>query len=607
MNALSSVTMACAGFDPVIPYDEVIQTDLKVSTQMPPGVKCTGMGGLAVRPTALGLKTKFKMKRTALTLIILIIALSLSAQKTKFTRQDTLRGSITPERAWWDLKYYHLNVKVDPESQTFTGSNLIRYKVTESKQVMQIDLQAPMKIQRIIQNGREQKFVKDGNAWFVTLGENQVIDEVNELYIEYSGKPKVSRRPPWDGGVSWKKDENGNHFIATANQGDGASLWWPCKDHPYDEPDSMLISITFPEDLMNVSNGSLRKLEQNNDGTKTSHWFVANPINNYGVNINIGNYEHWHEIYPGENGYLDCNFWVLDYNLKKAKKHFTQVPGMLEAFEHWFGPYPFYEDGYKLVEVPYPGMEHQSSVTYGNGFKNGFGGRDVSGTGWGDKFDFIIIHESGHEWFANSITNSDEADMWIHESFTAYSENLYLDYYWGKKASAEYCRGTRMNIQNDRPLVGIYGVNYPGSGDMYYKGSNMWHTLRQIINDDEKWREVLRGLNKEFYHQTVNSQQIEQFISKTTGFDLQPFFNQYLRDTRIPTLEYALVNGKMRYRWSNCVDGFTMPLKVYVNGEGQWLQPTKRWKQFELDKTITTVLVDKDFYVASICLSRIGE
>lgn len=539
------------------------------------------------------------MQKFFITFLILFgIWSDLSAQKPEFTRQDTLRGSITPERAWWDLTYYHLSVNVNPDDSSFVGSNLIQYRVSQSKQVMQIDLQPPMKITKVLQNNKAQKFQRDGNAWYITLKEQQQKGLVKELFIEFSGKPKVSKRPPWDGGVSWRKDKNGNHFIATANQGDGASLWWPCKDHPYDEPDSMLISITFPENLMDVSNGKLRKLEQNNDGTKTSHWFVANPINAYGVNINIANYAHWHEIYKGEKGDLDCNYWVLDYNLREAKKHFKQAPKMLEAFEYWFGPYPFYEDGYKLVEVPYPGMEHQSSVTYGNGFKNGYGARDVSSTGWGDKFDFIIIHESGHEWFANNITNWDEADMWIHESFTAYSENLYVDYYWGKEASAAYCRGTRLNIANDRPIVGIYGVNYPGSGDMYSKGANMLHTLRQIVDNDDKWREILRGLNKRFYHQTVKGEQIENYIIEKTGLDLKSFFNQYLRDTRIPTFEYALIDGEMRYRWTNCVNDFSMKTKVYINGDLHWLEPHQRWQYFQSNKAITSVVVDKDFYVA---------
>ena len=533
---------------------------------------------------------------------ILLISYGVAAQDQSFTRHDTLRGSITPGRAWWDLSYYHLNINVHPDDSSFTGSNLIGYRVIEQDSLMQIDLQPPMQINKISQDGMDQEFIKDGNAWFVKLNALQKQGDIKYILIEFSGKPKVSKRPPWDGGVSWGKDDNGNHFIATANQGDGASLWWPCKDHSYDEPDSMLISITVPDPLTNISNGRLRNLERHDNGTNTSHWFVSNPINNYGVNINVGDYIHFEDVYMGEEGKLDCEYWVLPYNEERAKEHFKQAHLMLEAFEHWFGPYPFYEDSYKLVEVPYPGMEHQSSVTYGNGFKNGFGGRDVSSTGYGMKFDFIIVHESGHEWFANSITNWDVADMWIHESFTAYSENLFVDYFWGKEASAAYCRGTRLNISNDRPIIGHYDVNNEGSGDMYAKGANMLHTLRQIINDDKQWRLILRGLNKEFYHQTVKSQQIENYISEKSGLDLQAFFDQYLRDTRIPVFEYALVDGNMHYRWGNCVKGFQMKLKVYINGQTHWIRPLQNWQHLNLEEPIRVVEIDHDFYVASFPL-----
>ncbi|WP_321347581.1 M1 family metallopeptidase [uncultured Draconibacterium sp.] len=537
--------------------------------------------------------------------LLLVWGLNVTAQKSNFTHQDSLRGSITPERAWWDLTYYHLDVKVDPADSTISGSNLIQYKVLEASQLIQIDLQPPMTISRITQNGKELNYTQDGNAWFVTLVKQQNPNDVNELLVEYSGNPKLSRRPPWDGGISWQKDKNGNDWIVNTNQGAGGSLWWPCKDHPYDEPDSMLISVTFPDHLMDVSNGRLRGVEQNADGTKTAHWFVNNPINNYGVNINIGDYTHWHETFKGAKGDLDCNYWVLKENLEKAKEHFKQAPMMLEAFEYWYGPYPFYEDGYKLVEVPYPGMEHQSSVTYGNGYKNGYGGRDISYSGWGFKFDFIIIHESGHEWFANNITNWDEADMWIHESFTNYSENLFVEYYWGKKAGSEYIRGSRLGILNDRPVIGVYGVNYPGSGDMYPKGANMLHTLRQVVDNDEKWRGILRGLNEEFYHQTVKAEQIEGYIMDHTGLDLQGFFNQYLRDTRIPTFEYAMIDGELQYRWANCVDDFKLPLKVYINGELQWLNPSGRWQFFDSDEKVKKVEVDKDFYVASFQVAEL--
>jgi aminopeptidase N len=348
---------------------------------------------------------------------------------------------------------------------------------------------------------------------------------------------------------------------------------------------------------MDVSNGRLRQVDQHGDGTKTYHWAVTNPINNYGVNVNIGDYVSFSEKYMGEKGPLDCQYYVLRENLEKARKQFAEVPRMLKALEHWFGPYPFYEDSYKLVEVPYLGMEHQSSVTYGNKYQNGYLGKDLSGTGWGLKFDFIIVHESGHEWFANNITYKDIADMWIHESFTAYSENLYLDFYYGKKAASEYVIGTRKNIQNDRPIIGLYNVNYEGSGDMYYKGANMLHTLRQLVNDDEKWRQMLRGLNKTFYHQTVTSQQIEQYLSGQAGRDLSSFFNQYLRDVRIPRLEYSLKNDRLQYRWANTVPGFHMPVRVYLNQQVQWLEPTTTWQELPKLPAKARLTLDPNFYI----------
>ncbi|MDX1783740.1 MAG: M1 family aminopeptidase, partial [Aequorivita vladivostokensis] len=324
-----------------------------------------------------------------------------------------------------------------------------------------------------------------------------------------------------------------------------------------------------------------------------------NPINAYGVDINIGDYVHWGEKYKGEKGMLDMDYYVLRENEAKAKEQFKQAPMMMEAFEHWFGPYPFYEDGYKLVEVPYLGMEHQSSVTYGNKFENGYLGRDLSGTGWGLKFDFIIIHESGHEWFANNITNKDVADMWIHEGFTAYSENLYLDYFFGKKASSEYVLGTRNNISNDRPIIGVYYVDNSGSGDMYYKGANILHTVRQLIENDEKWRSILRGLNKQFYHQTVTTRQIEEYISKESGIDLTAFWNQYLRTTKIPKVEYSIERNDLKFRYVNTVENFDMPVIAIVNNKEEWIFPTSEWKTKTFAQSIETFQIRKDFYVNS--------
>ena len=522
----------------------------------------------------------------------------LMQDKNNFSRQDTLRGSITPERIWWDLTYYHLKVKVTPNKKYISGQNTIKYTVLSEYQTMQIDLQAPLKMTKVTQDGKELAVLHDGNAHFITLTKKQVIGNVESIVVHYEGNPKKAIRAPWDGGFSWKKDTNGNDFVATSCQGLGASVWWPCKDHMYDEVESMRISVTVPSHLMDVSNGRLESVK-NHGETTTYNWFVDNPINNYGVNVNIGDYAHFSEVYDGEKGALDMDYYVLKDHLEKAKKHFTDAPKMMKAFEHWFGPYPFYEDGFKLVEVPYLGMEHQSSVTYGNEFKQGYLGRDLSGTGWGLKFDFIIIHESGHEWFANNITDIDAADMWLHESFTNYSESLFLDYYYGKKAASEYVIGLRKLIANKTPIIGKYHVNKSGSSDMYNKGGNMLHTLRQLIDNDEKWRLILRKMNAHFYHQTVRTKQIEDFLSIETGFDLNPFFNQYLRTIKIPTLEHTIENKTIKYRWINTVANFKMPLKISIDGEEKWIYPTSNWKNLALKSAITSFLIDENFYIFS--------
>jgi aminopeptidase N len=549
------------------------------------------------------------MKRSFFTILILDILIlhfftgKLSSQLVTFTRQDTLRGSITPERAWWDLTYYHLDITVNPSDSTINGSNTVEYRVKLPGILMQIDLQEPLKLTRVTQNKKDLAFNREGNVYWIELAEKQVPGKIYSVILTYGGKPRVSTRPPWVGGITWKKDSNGLPFIASACQGDGASLWWPCKDHMFDEPDSMLISVNVPENLVDVSNGRLRNVVKRTNRTKTYNWFIANPISNYGVNINIGDYVHFSEIFTGEKGALDCDYYVLKENLEKAKNQFRQVPLMLAAFEHWFGPYPFYEDGYKLVEAPYLGMEHQSSVTYGNGYENGYNGTDLSVTGWGLKFDFIIIHESAHEWFANNITYEDIADMWIHESFANYSENLYVEYYYGKEAGSEYVLGTRSKIRNDRPITGIYNVNYEGSGDMYYKGGNMLHTLRQIIDNDEKWRAILRGLNKDYYHQVVKGSQIETYLSEKTGIDLKKFFDQYLRDIRIPAFEYYVKGKELTFRWNNCVPGFDMPLKIFISGKETALSPTGNFTSIQLNIDNAVIKVAADYYVTSLDLN----
>ena len=527
-----------------------------------------------------------------LVLLMLLPNKSIS-QEYKFTKQDTLRGSITPERAWWDLTYYHLDIAVDLENKFIKGSNTIEYKVLEPNKKLQVDLQSPLKITKVEQNGKELTFSSEGSAHFINLIDKQRKGKINSVKVYYEGNPKEAVRAPWDGGLSWTRDSNGKHFAATSCQGIGASIWWPNKDHMYDEVDSMLISVNVPKDLMNISNGRLTKIEEFQD-TNTYHWYVSNPINNYGVNINIGDYVEFSEIYEGEKGKLDMIYYVLRDNIERAKTQFKDAVKMMDAFEYWFGPYPFYEDSFKIVEVPYLGMEHQSSITYGNKYMKGYLGRDLSRTGWGLKFDYIIIHEAGHEWFANNITYKDIADMWIHESFTTYSENLFLDYHYGKEASSEYVIGTRAGISNSAPMIGPYGVNQRGS-DIYNKGANVLHTIRQIANSDEKWRMILRGLNKDFYHQTVTTKQIENYISEKMGYDLSTFFDQYLRTTNIPVFEYKLSDGLLQYKWTNVVDGFKMPIEIYVGDEKIKLNPTQKIKSINVKSE--EIRLDKNYYV----------
>lgn len=519
----------------------------------------------------------------------------LTSKSDKYTYEDSLRGSITRERLWWDLLHYRLQVEVFPESKKIAGINTIRYQIKSPHSVMQIDLQRPMNIDSVFQAGKKLEFTRIApNAYLITTDSSAKPGDIAEIAIYFSGVPKIAKNPPWDGGFTWKTLSQDRPFIATSCQGLGASVWWPCKDHMYDEPDSMRIEVTVPKPLMDVSNGRLEKIVDHGD-KQTFHWVVKNPINNYGVNLNIAVYEHWNEIYDGENGPLTIDYFVLPENLEKAKLQFTQVHDMLKAFEHWFGPYPFYEDGYKLVEAPYLGMEHQSSVTYGNKFTNGYLGTDLSGTGWGKKWDYIIIHESGHEWFANNITYKDIADMWVHEGFTTYSEALFTEYMYGKVAGQDYVIGQRRNIQSKDPIIGRYNVNEEGSVDMYYKGANLLNMIRTILNDDEKWRQFLRDMNKDFYHQVVTSAQIENYMITKLGLPLQSVFDVYLRGISIPILECKFVKGKLRYRWQGVPTGFSMPVDLMVGSKKIRLNATTEQQSIKMKKG--EISVDRNYYV----------
>ncbi|MES2454987.1 MAG: M1 family metallopeptidase [Bacteroidota bacterium] len=530
----------------------------------------------------------------------------LGSAKPEFSRADTLRGMLTPLRTCYDIRYYHLDVKIDIERKFISGSNEFVFTATRNFSRLQFDLFANMKVEKVVYKGTELPFKREFNAVFVSFPEEIKKGSNARFTVFYSGNPLVAKNPPWDGGFIFTKDKSGNPWVSVACQGLGASCWWPTKDHQSDEVDSMLVSVSVPKELQEVSNGRLRSIVPKSDGYTQYNWFVANPINNYNISVYIGKYAHWTDEYAGEKGKLSLDFWSLREDSTKARPHWdADVKPMLRSFEHWFGPYPFYEDGYKLVQAPHLGMEHQSAVAYGNQFKMGYLGKDLSETGWGLKFDFITIHESGHEWFANNITTKDIADMWVHEGFTNYSEALFTESEQGKKAGAEYVIGVRKKIKNDIPIIGPYGVNKEGSGDMYYKGANLVHLIRQLIADDDKFRSILRGLNKTFYHQTVTTQQVEAFIAQRSGLHLQKIFDQYLRHTGIPQLDYKIADGQLRYRWTGAVKNFDMPVKVSLKpGSFSWIKPGTMWKAIAVDRQINkdNFKADPNFYIQTKAL-----
>ena len=547
------------------------------------------------------------MKRQFLLLISCILFLvSCMAQplnnKKSFTSQDTLRGSIGAARAWWDVLHYDVQVTPDYENKSISGRTTIRYKVIAERTTdyLQIDLQQPLTIDSIFYNHKyyinhpSRPYYNKGNVWMIPLPK-AATNSINHITIVYHGKPREAQMPPWDGGWIFKKDAQGRPWMSVACQGLGASVWFPCKDHQSDEPDEGAdLTVTVADNLVAVGNGRLKSKTASN-GMVTYKWFVKNPINSYNIVPYIGHYVSWQDTLMGEKGTLDLTYWVLDHDLEKAKKQFEQMKPTLRAFEYWFGAYPFYEDGFQLVQAPHLGMEHQSAVAYGNQFMNGYLGKDLSGSGWGLKWDFIIVHETGHEWFANNITSKDIADMWIHEGFTSYSETLFTEYHYGKEAANAYVQGIRANIANDIPIIGHYGVNQEGSGDMYYKGSNLLHTIRQVINDDATFRGILRGLNQDFYHNTVTTKQVEDYMSSKSGKDLSKIFDQYLRRASLPVLELKSDDDKIKFRWTNCVEGFNMPVKLT---NGQWIHPTTSEQKIKSDsKSFKDVAVDKNFYI----------
>ncbi|MCQ4142180.1 M1 family metallopeptidase [Chryseobacterium sp. EO14] len=511
-----------------------------------------------------------------------------------FTKQDTLKGSNTQFRNFWDVKKYDLSVEPDYAQKSIKGNNKISFEIIKdvTNPTFQIDLQQPMKADKVEASFPVAEYKQDGDFIWIKTNKSFKKGEKYTIDVTYSGNPTIAKRAPWDGGWVFTKDENGNPWMSVADEGIGASIWLPTKDIWDDEPDNgVVMKIITPKDLVGVGNGRL--ISKKAEGDKMAYtWEVKNPINAYSIIPNIGKYVNFKDTFNGEKGKLDLDYWVIDYNLDKAKKQFQQVKPMLSAFEYWFGPYPFYEDSYKLVDSPYLGMEHQSNVAYGNAYQNGYLGQDLSGTGVGLNWDYIIVHESGHEWFANNITAKDQADMWVHEGFTMYSEVLFTEKYMDKKSADIYAQGIRNGIQNDVPIIGKYGVRNEGSGDMYPKGASMLHTIRQIINNDAKFREILRGINKDFYHQTVTTEQIENYISKKSGIDFSSVFNQYLRTTKIPTLEYSQKGEELKFRYTNVVKNLKLPIIV----DGITINPTEQWQTVKLKKG-NPVQFSENYYI----------
>ena len=496
----------------------------------------------------------------------------------EFTHADTLRGSVNAQRSWWDVTHYDVQVEPDFQTKSIKGKTTITYNTTSAGKTMQIDLQQPLVIDSIIGGRGKLNFTRNGNVAHVDPVINSPAG--NKITIYYHGIPREAKMPPWDGGWIWKQDQQGRPWMSVACQGLGASVWYPCKDHQSDEPDNgATLTIIALNELTAVGNGKLKNKSAEGHSKTAWTWEVKNPINTYNIIPYIGYYTHFGKPFNGVNGELPVDFWVLDYELEKARVQFQETYEMLACFEDWFGPYPFYEDGFKLVQSPHLGMEHQSAVAYGNGFQNGYLGRDMSRSGWGLKFDFILIHESGHEWFGNNITSKDVADMWVHEGFTTYSEVVFVNCKFGVQAANEYARGLRGNIRNDQPVIGIYGVQQEGSGDMYAKGAALVHTLRELISNDEIFKAALKEMNTLFWHQTVTTRQVEDFWQSKTSVNLRPVFDQYLRHSSFPALELRQRGNGFEARFVNAHAAFEMPVWVGNAANGQWQLAGTEWRQ----------------------------
>ena len=514
-----------------------------------------------------------------------------------FTRKDSLHGGLRPERTCYDVQRYDLNIKINPDERSIVGYNEIAFKVVEKTSKIQVDLFENMQIDSIIYNNKKLQYKREFDAVFIDFPNDLTLNSSEKIRFYYSGKPKVAKNAPWDGGFVFKKDKQGKPWIAVAVQGTGASLWFPVKDSQTDEPDlGATIKVAVPNGLMNVSNGRFIGSEDLKNGYTRWDWEVKNPINNYDITVNIADYAHIHDNNKG----LDLDYYVLRENEETAKIHFEEVKPMMDCFQTKFGTYPFAEDGYKLVETPYLGMEHQSAVAYGNKYKKGYLGSDLSRTGVGLLFDYIIIHESGHEWFGNSITSADISDMWIHEGFTQYTEIVYIECQYGYEKAMKYARGLNNNVRNDRPIIGPCCVNHEGSGDMYPKGALLLNTLRHVFNNDDLWWKTILKYSETFRHKIIDTETVITFFNQESKMNLTPIFNEYLRYKEIPELVLKKTKKKMEFKWNTSEPNFEMPVDIKIDGKEIRIKPTNNWKKskFKIQDLKDVEVLKNEFFIS---------
>jgi aminopeptidase N len=489
------------------------------------------------------------------------------------TRADILRGEYGRYRANNDLLHYTLDVRVDPEKRFLSGRNRIRFRMLTDDTRIQVDLYANLNVDRILLGSTPLTVTREINAVFIDFPETLRAGREYAIDFHYSGTPVETGR---FGGFTFSKDPQGRHWINTSCEGQGASIWWPNKDQWRDEPEGMDLRVAIPSDLVDVSNGRLLGKTDLGDGYTRWDWRIHYPINSYNVSLNIGDYVHFGE----KLGELTLDYYVLPPNIDKAKRQFAQARPMLEAYKKVFGEYPFEKDGFKLIEVPYSGMEHQSAVTYGNRWANGYLERDWTGVGVSLKFDFIIIHESAHEWFGNAVSAADVSDMWIQEGWTTYLEAVYVEQLFGYDDALKYLNGYKEKIRNTEPIITQRGIHRSPHQDQYFKGALFLHTLRSVVNDDAKWWALLRDVYQRFKYQNILTEQLVEFINARLNMNLTPIFEQYLRRAQLPTLELSFNDGErsVAYRWRADERAFAMPIRVGRPGEWRTIEPTTDWK-----------------------------